>query len=230
MCWHQCDGGGRHYPFGNGAQAAFLSPDKYVDFKSSNVFQLPISTLTNDANDSGVPLCLSRPEQATEELRIFEELALAVARELLLLQHGRSRSDSGGVDQPEMVVFAGSDERFDIATTHLSVDYAEEGFLVRLFSDIGAIQLTLSAQELRSRHPKTGEKLELGAEDKQGTGDTTSIGMVQHHKVSAPRPLLMPATIEKKGRYGYSVDWADGATIIYSMISIAKAAGGRTTR
>lgn len=207
-----------------------MSPDRDVDFKSSNVFQLPISTLTNDANDIGVPLCLSRPEKATEELDVFEQLASAVARELLLLQHGRSRSDSGGVDEPGTVVFVGSDEKFDVATTHLSVDYAEEGFLVRLFSGAGAIQLRLSAQELRSRHPKTGEMLELAAEDDQGNCEPSSNGMVQYHKVSAPRPVLMPATIEKKGRYGYSVEWADGATIIYSMLSIAKAAGGRMKR
>jgi hypothetical protein len=193
--------------------------------KSPNVFQLPISTLTNDANDSGVPLCLSRPENATEELTVFEQLACAVAKELLLLQHGRSRSDNGGVDEPGMVVFAGTDGRFNVATTHLSMDYAEEGFLVRLFSDGGAAQLSLSAQELRSRHPKTGETLDLGAKDEQNNTKPPSNGMVQHHKVSAPR--LMPATVEKKGKYGYSVEWADGATIIYSMLSIAKAAGGR---
>lgn len=184
------------------------------------MFQLPISTLTNDANDSGTPLCLSRPENATEELAVFDQLACAIAQELLLLQHGRSLGDNGGVDEPGVVVFAGTDERFNIATTHLSMDYAEEGFLVRLFSDGGATQLSLSAQELRSRHPKTGEKLDLGAKDEQDNGK-----MVQHHKVSVPR--LMPATVEKKGKYGYSVVWADGATIIYSMLSIAKAAGGR---
>ena len=37
---------------------------------------------------------------------------------------------------------------------------------------------------------------------------------------------LFPCKIEKKGRYGYSVEWADGVTIIYSMFSLAKAAGG----
>lgn len=189
------------------------------------MFQLPISTLTNNANDNGTPLCLSRPENATEELAVFEQLACAVAKELLLLQHGRSRSDDGGVDEPGMVVFEGTDERFNIATTNLSMDYAEEGFLVRLFSDGGATQLSLSAQELRSRHPKTGEKLDLGVKDEQDNGKPPSNGMVQHHKVSVPR--LMPATVEKKGKYGYSVEWADGATIIYSMLSIAKAAGGR---
>ena len=37
---------------------------------------------------------------------------------------------------------------------------------------------------------------------------------------------LFPCKLEKKGRYGYSIEWADGATIIYSMFSLAKAAGG----
>ena len=40
-------------------------------------------------------------------------------------------------------------------------------------------------------------------------------------------PRLFPCKINRKGRYGYSVEWRDGATIIYSMISLAKAAGAK---
>ena len=186
------------------------------------MFHLPISTVTNDANDRGEPLCLLRPDAAIEELDVFYQLATALSKELLLIQHGRSRSDDGGVDEPVSVVFGDSEERFDVATTHLSLDPSKSGFQVRMFSNDGATQLSLSAQELRSRHPKTGEKLDVEA----GDGGVPSNSMVQHTKVSAQRPRLMPAKIEKKGRYGYAVEYADGATIIYSMLSIAKAAGG----
>lgn len=172
-----------------------------------------------------------RPEAAAEELDVFDQLAAALSKELLLVQHGRSRSDSGGVDEPVSVVFRDSDERFDVATTHLSLDSSKEGFLVRLFSNDGATQLSLSAGELRSRHPKTGEKLDLEAEDERAIGDTArSDSTVTHHKANATGPRLMPAKIEKKGRYGYAVEYADGATIIYSMLSIAKAAGATVKR
>lgn len=192
--------------------------------------QLPISTITNDANDSGEPLCLSRPDGATEELGVFQELASAVAKELLLIQHGRSRAASGGMEEATIIIFPESDERFDVATTHLSLDGSDQGFFARLFSDAGAIHLFLSAEELRSRDPKTGEKLELASSDERNESDaTTSDGMVQLH-IATRSTRLMPATIEKKGKYGYSVDWADGATIIYSMLSIAKAAGGKAER
>lgn len=190
------------------------------------MFHLPISTLTNDANDSGEPLCLLRSDAATEELNVFHQLATALSKELLLIQHGRSRSDGGGVDEPVSVVFPDGGESFDVATTHLSLDASKMGFQVRMFSNDGATQVSLSADELRSRHPKTGEKLDLESDD----GSEPANSMVQHTKASAQRPRLMPATIEKKGRYGYAVEFADGATIIYSMLSIAKAAGGKVKR
>lgn len=192
------------------------------------MFHLPVSTVTNDANDRGEPLCLLRPDAGAEELEVFDELAASLAKELLLLQHGRSRSESGGVDEPVSVLFCDSDEPFDVATTHLSLDSKKQGFLVRLFSSDGATQLSLSADDLRSRHPKTGEKLDVEAED--GDSAAPSHGMVEHHKANVKSPRLMPATVEKKGRYGYAVEYADGATIIYSMLSIAKAAGGTVKR
>jgi len=42
---------------------------------SSSVFRLPISTLANDANDAGAPLCLTRPAGAAAELDAFAGLA-----------------------------------------------------------------------------------------------------------------------------------------------------------
>lgn len=194
------------------------------------MFHLPISTLTNDANDSGEPLCLSRPEAAIEELQVFDNLASTLSKELLLVQHGRSRSDSGGIDEQVSVVFPGSDEVFDVATAHLSLDSTKTGFLVRLFSNDGATQLSLSADDLRSCHPKTGEKLDLDNGGDQASTAVPSDGIVEHHTAKAHGPRLMPAKVEKKGRYGYAVEYSDGATIIYSMLSIAKAAGATVKR
>lgn len=63
----------------------------------------------------------------------------------------------------------------------------------------------------------------------KGCGSSVVDDVVTHHKGQEMniKPELFPARVEKKGIYGYSVEWADGATIIYSMISIAKAAGGK---
>ena len=38
---------------------------------------------------------------------------------------------------------------------------------------------------------------------------------------------LFPCRVEKKGRYGYSVEWADGTTVIYSMSSLAASVGAK---
>jgi Mrp family chromosome partitioning ATPase len=221
MSYFVCPGGDRHYPFGKGIDNS--------DIETPNVFRLPLSTVTNDANDAGSPVCVLRPISATDELGVFGELASSVARELLQLQHGRSLVEtSGGIGGPSMVAFAGRPEKFDVATVHLSVGKSQDNFSVRLFSDSGATQLDLAATELRQRHPKTGELLD---EDDESTGQksqTSDTAMVQHHQhgIGTKATKLVPAKIEKKGRYGYAVEWADGATIIYSMLSIAKAAGG----
>jgi Mrp family chromosome partitioning ATPase len=202
MSYFVCDGGGKHYPFGKGA----------LEESVKHIFQLPISTLTNNANDAGVPLTLSRPSEASEELAMMENLAATVSRELFLAQHGQS-DPSFESSLPHKVVFPNStaDDEFDVASTHLSLN--AEGFLARFFSDKGAMQVPILAENLRARHPKTGDIM-----------DEIATGMVQ----KSP-PKLLPAKLDPKGRYGYSVEWADGATIIYSMLSIARAAGAVPT-
>jgi hypothetical protein len=47
-----------------------------------------------------------------------------------------------------------------------------------------------------------------------------------HRTAGKKSPSLIPSKVDKKGRYGYAVQWNDGAIIIYSVLSIAKAAGG----
>lgn len=46
------------------------------------------------------------------------------------------------------------------------------------------------------------------------------------HDLMSIKGQMFPCKIEKKGQYGYSVEFADYATIIYLMFSLAKAAGG----
>ena len=92
----------------------------------------------------------------------------------------------------------------------------QHGFVARFFSEQGALELSIAGPDLRSRDPKTGTIV-------VNASVGTTKPMVEHH-VSPPR--LFPAKVERKGRYGYAVEYADGATIIYSLFAIAKAAGG----
>jgi hypothetical protein len=167
---------------------------------------------------------VERPVGAEEELGVLEELAKAIAKELLLIQHGRLATEGGGVSTPHKVRFQGSSDDFDVASTYLAEDNEKEGFSARFFSETGAVQIEISGAELRSRNPKTGDKLDDTASEQSKPSD----GIVQHY--SAKKARLFPAKVERKGRYGYAVEYADGATIIYSMFCIARAAGGTPTR
>ena len=64
-----------------------------------------------------------------------------------------------------------------------------------------------------------------------GGGDASS--MVRHHAAhvgpdAAAKDGLVPARVTRKGNYGYEVEWADGAKVIYSLLAIAKAEGGKS--
>jgi Mrp family chromosome partitioning ATPase len=200
MSYFVCEGGSKHFPFGKGSLANQIK----------SVYQLPISTITNDANDSGIPLALSRPTEAKEELDVMEKLASSVIRDLFLTQH--LRTDSAEMTtHPHKITFPNSNvgDEFDLASTQLTIDGVS--FVARFFSEQGALQVLIPPETLRARHPKTGDIVENEKSE-----------MVQNV------PKLFPAKLDPKGRYGYSVQWADGATIIYSLLSIARSAGAIT--
>lgn len=191
----------------------------------NNICQLPISTVANDANDSGSPLCLTRPAEGAKELAAFEQLAQMVSRELFLLPHRSS------VQNPNQIVYfeGKADERFDLVTVHLSLDSDNERpLLIRIFSESGALQIRVAPAELRNRDPKTGEKIETPT-GQQETKPQLDDGMVTIHRSSSRDSVkrLIPVSVEKKGKYGYAVAWDDGAKIIYSMLAVAKSAGAR---
>lgn len=250
MSYFDCEGGSRHYPFGkgiidneDGSDSSNASALEAVGIDASSIVHLPISPLTNGANDSGEPLCLERPGDGAAELQAFEGLAKGVSQDLLLLQHGISRrkSDAIGVNSGSsgaVVTFdSGAGQKFDVASLYMSIDGSDgESFAVRLFSGAGAWQGKVDGMTLRSIDPKTGERLADAVDEepkpKAGCGSSSGKGgidgvMIHLHKSDEKKPRLFPAKVEKKGIYGYSVEWADGATIIYSMLSIAKAVGGK---
>lgn len=224
MAYFECEGGGKHYPFGKGFAGedsaisetygnTSLSPDK--------VCQLPISKTANIANDIGIPICLSRPEGAKKELDAFEKLATIVSRELFQLPL-REPSSEGKV--------AFDDEQFDLSTIHASED--KGSLLVRFFSENGALQKRIPSQNLRRLDPMTGvvtdptlshvTETETKEDDVVVTVHKTSGGGCGHNHA----PDIVPERVEEKGRVGYEVTWSDGSRYIYKRKVVAIAAGG----
>ena len=271
MSYFECEGGGRHYPFGKAKalgdddenseddESSGVSLAEHYLPASSHVFHLPISTRVNDANDSGTPLCCvdndTTEEGGGEERATFAELANAISTDLLLLQHNQTplslrssqQTDSSGGKKAVLTVSiteAGEDTEFDVPFTQLSVDYESRNFTVRLFSNDGGYQKVVSGRELRCRDPRTGEVdeslVEVSSVSQSGSGGcgsgngrvTPLSPMVQHHTANSnsdanQQDNLFPVNLTKKGNYGYEVEWDDGSKIIYSLLSIAMAAGGK---
>ena len=225
MSYFDDDTGKRHYPFGKGFMDHQEEQRSVVSDIPVKVVQLPISIVTNDANDSGIPLTLSRPKEATRELLAYNLLSNIVAEELLRLQYGSPSND----EMAELVTFAATNNEeiytFNVANVslHLDKQKGNEKLIVRIFSDTNAVQMTISSpSDLRARDPKTGDIMT----------DSPYLAKVDHSDnpvvvtVTKRSPSVIPIKVERRGRYGYAVEWADGATIIYSMRCLAKAAGG----
>jgi len=235
----QCQDGSRHYPFGKSiAEKTDFFPLHLNSDSLPNIYQLPISSRMNEANDDGSPLCLSRPKEASVELDVFHKLSCDIAKELLLLDHGHGHGHLNNNDDSDDNSCIEIDGKlFDIASLHLSVDNEKQMFVVRLFSDVGATQVMIPGNKLRSWHPKLGEPLPILLDESNNeeqekqimvTHTSGSKGCGSSHDGHAHRHdlKLFPCKLEKKGKYGYAVEWADRSTIIYSMYSLAKAAGG----
>ena len=186
---------------------------------------MPISTEANKANDSGQPLALARPDKALEELRAFELLASTLCTELLKLQHTPPGGDC-------IVSFGSTPEAFDLASLQLSKEKGSELLAVRLYGESGALQLKVTPAQLRSRDPQSGDTITDSPfldEALAESPPSRDVVVALHKANSKKTPSLSVTRVDRKGRYGYSVQYADGATIIYSMKSLARAAGGDLT-
>ena len=230
--WNKkCEGGGKHYPFGVGiGRESFLYKD--VGLKSSNIFQLPISEYTNSSNDDGSPLCLTRPNDAQAELSVFSNLAKALSTELLLLQQ---QQNNANIPSNSMRVTLNNEDMnqqqtYDVSSMQLSLNKSNESnkdLILRLFSEHGATQVFISGEQIRLRDPKTGDDLiEPSTTTTSSCGESNQSVKIHRHQHNK-EPKFVPIKVEKKGRYGYEVEFADGATIIYSTLSIAITAGAK---
>ena len=210
-----------------------------------------------DLFESGKPFCCDEPNGSSEEeWAVLSKLADAVSADLLLLQHNMMPASMQGQQENSstaMVVAIDEveDSAFDVPFTQLDIDNSHKRFTVRLFCNEGGLQKIIGGADLRSRNPKTGEVEDDPSSDSgEGNGKTVQHGCgggshssdrgssrpsitVHHHSSdcadnSEEKDNLFPAKISKKGKYGYEVECrADGATIIYSLLAIAKAAGGK---
>ena len=200
--------------------------------KSSNIFQLPISEFTNSSNDDGSPLCLTRPNDAQTELSVFSNLAKALSTELLLLQHQQQNNNEHAPNNKMRVTLKNEDtnqqKTYDISSMQLSLNKNNESnkdLILRLFSEDGATQVFISGEQIRLRDPKTGDDLiEPSTTTTSSCGGSNQSVKIHRHQHNRENKYI-PIKVEKKGRYGYEVEFADGATIIYSALSIAIIAG-----
>ncbi|KAL7569079.1 hypothetical protein ACA910_016919 [Epithemia clementina (nom. ined.)] len=221
MSYFVCEGGKKHYPFGSG------SINDWKGAKVPTTVQFPISPSANDATETGVPLCLARPERAAEELGSFRKLAAAVSRELLRVHYGDTEADEY-VEIPSNH----SDEAFAVASIQLSLDKTNSPphIVLRLFSASGATQQRIHPAGLRSRDPRTGDVIEdspFRHKIEESNREEVQVHKSGNGSTGKTSPSLTPISAVRKGRYGFAVQWADGATIIYSKICLARAAGGK---
>jgi NUBPL iron-transfer P-loop NTPase len=222
--------GKKYHLFGKGFIEGNASHDVMTQLVPSDaVVQVPISLITNDANDSGKPLTMTRPlGEAEKELDSYRKLGKLVSRELLSLQYGHSSKE-----RKESVTFGENPDEFDVESVSLSLNSptnprAEEiFFVVRLFSESGAVQFEVSPPKLRASDPRTGDIIPdspyWSDDDNYSKLDPMVIVTKTQQRKS---PSIVPTSVSRRGRYGFAVVWQDGATIIYSNRCIAKCAGG----
>jgi len=224
MAYFECDDGCRHYPFGRGFAGDDTQTDKGLlsnTLQSENICQLPISGIANTAIDTGVPICISRPEEAKDELDAFTKLAKIVSRELFQLPYRQASSEG-------MVLI--EDQYFDLSTIHLSAD--EDSLKVQFFSENGALQKRIPPENLRYLDPMSGEVSDENPSIADNGGRTNKVEtvIVSTHKSNSAASdgpaKVTQERIEEKGRVGIEVTWSDGSRFIYRRSVIAIAAGG----
>lgn len=191
----------------------------YLEINPADVCQLPISQMANDANDDGVPLSISRPEGASNELEAFGKLSKVVARELFRMPYRAG-------DTEVMVTFEDGSEKFELTSIQLSLDKGK--LMVRAFSEGGALMKTVDSDDLRKRDPKTGSFLVAEDDSADTSPKDEMITVYKAGSDDSPSEVVTvtPDQVERKAKVGYEVTWSDGSKFIYSHKAIAKAAGG----
>ncbi|GAX24389.1 hypothetical protein FisN_4Lh521 [Fistulifera solaris] len=201
--------GKRYYPFGDTSEMCALD--------GHHTIRVPISQTTNSSIDNSVPFCLSRGQESKLELEAFGQLADTVTEFLLKFQYGQRDEIVGKVH------FGSAKESFDLSTATMELG-RDERFVVRFYSESGATQKQISPPDLRARDPKNGNVL------RTISPEPTNTDVKIHQSNAKVSPSNQPKRVLKQGIYGFRVEWADGATIIYSTAAIATASGGTVVK
>jgi hypothetical protein len=178
----------------------------------------------NNGNETGEPITMMETSQEPRscERDSFQRLADHVCRDLLLTQYGYP-------DHEETLVrFEGETASFSLESITLKLQAGgNDSLTVRCVGNEGATQQTFKPARLRSRDPATGELIPNSPFLEEASTTTVQIDHSSSGRVPyKPSPSLKPVKVERRGRYGYAVEWADGATVIYSLQCIARAADG----
>ena len=182
MSFFECDRGVRYRPFGDG-HARELREQFHLD--ESQLFELPLSAATADANERALPLTLPAPVPDDEvdaataapagtERAVYDALARRVIEDVYRRQHR--------VDRPGELPRA----------TRVEHKHGR-GIVMRVFEDDVAREYAISPVELRLRDPRTGRRLGDDAE--------------AHARVPQD---VKPKKITPKGSYGHAIEWSDG--------------------
>jgi hypothetical protein len=158
--------------------------------------------------------------ELSHEQEAFKRLADHVSRDLLLMQYGHPDHEK------TLVHFEGETATFSLESITLKLQPGSaESLTVRCVSSEGASQHSFKPARLRSRDPATGELIPDSPFLDEASSPTIQIDRSSTGSIPyKPSPSLKPVKVERRGRYGYAVEWADGATIIYSLPCIARAA------
>eukprot|EP00590_Aulacoseira_subarctica_P002650 CAMPEP_0172432504 /NCGR_PEP_ID=MMETSP1064-20121228/63729_1 /TAXON_ID=202472 /ORGANISM="Aulacoseira subarctica , Strain CCAP 1002/5" /LENGTH=536 /DNA_ID=CAMNT_0013179871 /DNA_START=234 /DNA_END=1840 /DNA_ORIENTATION=- len=237
MSFFKCSDGTKHFPFGKGISSDNNNIAEMLGVDPSSVFSLGISSHISNANESGIPMCLSRPMLAESELEMYSNLASSTEKQLFSLQYGlpllNRNEESSGDGEETTATFDDdtndSDEEFPLHSAILLANNDNYSFTLRMFSQKKAAQKTLAGDIFRLVHPRTGYRLDqIDADNSNDKTFRTMMATSQTEvktacgsggdisSTSGASRRLFPVKIEKKGNYGYSCEWADGSTIIYS--------------
>lgn len=192
MAYYECDGGGRHYPFGRGGDAQLAQLRDKFDIPSTSMFKLPLSEAIGDANSRGEPLVLAdqrrrRRLESTDDsddalpnqgAEVALEAYHSLAREVITAMYREQCSSAAAAT-------AGA--------APVNVVYRENRHMItiRFFEDDAAHELNVAPYAVRCADPRTGRPLTDGS-TKRVPDD------------------VKPTRIVPKGKYGVAIDWSDG--------------------
>jgi len=221
MAYFECEGGGRHYPFGKGGEKTSKRIGEVFGIDKSLFFEMPISSLINQSNDEGTPIMLSNSYQGQLEVEIYDTFASSVSQALFIERYNRTSNAQGNLNIGE------KDCSIDSSNLSIKINSSSQGFTIRMFLGHSAEQINIDGKQLRARDPQSGkinqETLAEFRKEEEKENERIVITQTRNSINTILEEKWIPKSISRKGNYGFIVEWNDGAKIIYSVSCIASA-------